>query len=112
MSEAGRYRYYLTEDDSIEREVVKAQFVAAERAAGFTNTMGQPDEPATAGFSGRFGDAEISGRMVYVAPGCVWLVCDHPESLGPGLRGHCSHASCPNYMESCPACATPLVQRW
>jgi len=40
-------RYFLTE----EREVTKEEFVAAERRAGFRNTMGKPKEPATAGFS-------------------------------------------------------------
>lgn len=108
----GRYRYYLTEGDSPEREVTKAQFVSAERRAGFTNTMGEPDEPATAGFSGRHGDTKVGGRVVYVPPGCARQECDHPEAGKPGLRGHCSHASCPNYMESCPTCATPVIPRW
>jgi len=36
-------------------EVTKAQYVAAERAAGFFNTMGQPDEPATSAFLGADG---------------------------------------------------------
>jgi len=107
-----RYRYYLTEGDSPEREVTKAGFVSAERRAGFINTMGQPDEPGTAGFSGRAGDTEISGRVVYVPPGCARLTCEHPEAARPGLRGHCSRASCPNCMESCPACATPVAARW
>lgn len=61
-------RYYLTEGDSPEREVTKAEFISAERRAGFVNTMGEPDEPATAGFSGRAGDTEVSGRVVYVPP--------------------------------------------
>jgi len=60
-----RYRYYVTEGDSPEREVAKAEFVNAERRAGFTNTMGESAEPATAGFSGRAGHTEISGRVVY-----------------------------------------------
>lgn len=47
-------RYFLTE----EREVTKEEFVAAERKAGFHNTMGQPLEPATASFS----NGKISGR--------------------------------------------------
>ena len=33
-------------------EVTKAQYVAAERAAGFFNTMGEPGEPATSAFMG------------------------------------------------------------
>jgi hypothetical protein len=64
VSGDGRYRYYLTE----EREVTKAEFVSAERRAGFINTLGQRDEPATASFSGRTGDAEIRGRTVYAPP--------------------------------------------
>ncbi len=60
-----RYRYYLTE----EREVTKEEYVAAERRAGFYNTMGQPEEPATASFSGQCGDTEIRGRTEYSAPG-------------------------------------------
>ena len=66
MSDDARYRYYLTEGGSPEREVTKAEFVSAERRAGFVNTMGQPDEPGTAGFGGRDGDAEIRGRVVYM----------------------------------------------
>jgi len=61
-----RYLYFLTEGGSPEREVTKAEFVSAERRAGFVNTMGQPEEPGTAGFGGRDGDTEIRGRMVYV----------------------------------------------
>ena len=34
------------------QEVTKEQWVRAERIAGFRNTMGQPDEPATRGFTG------------------------------------------------------------
>lgn len=48
-------RYFLTE----EREVTKEEYVRAERKAGFHNTMGQPNEPATASFS----DGKVSGRM-------------------------------------------------
>lgn len=44
-------------------EVKKADFVAAERRNGFRNTMGQPTEPATAGFgNSQTGD---HGRVVY-----------------------------------------------
>jgi len=66
VSDDARYRYYLTEGGSPEREVDKAEFVSAERRAGFVNTMGQPDEPGTAGFGGRDGDTEIRGRVVYM----------------------------------------------
>lgn len=53
--------YYLTVGDGPEREVSKAEFVSAERAAGFRNTMGQPSEPATAAFGGH----GVSGRVKY-----------------------------------------------
>ena len=55
------YRYYLTET----REVTKEEFVAAERKAGFINTMNQPDEPATGGFSAGSGLDEVHGRVVW-----------------------------------------------
>lgn len=57
-------RYYLTWGDAPEHEVSKQAFVRAERAAGFNNTMGQPGEPATAGFS----NGPSRGRVEY-APG-------------------------------------------
>lgn len=41
-----------------EHEVSKAEYVQAEREAGFHNTMGQPKEPGTASFS----NGLISGR--------------------------------------------------
>jgi hypothetical protein len=45
-------KYFLSEDEGVTwEEVPKADFVSAERCAGFRNTMGLPDEPATAGFS-------------------------------------------------------------
>lgn len=41
------------------RTASKAEYVNHERRAGFRNTLGQPDEPGTAGFySGR-----LAGRM-------------------------------------------------
>lgn len=47
-------RYYLKAEWQSERQqVTKEEFVRAERRAGFHNTMGQPLEPATGGFSGR-----------------------------------------------------------
>lgn len=47
-------RYYLAVnvENPHWREVTKKEFVQAERAAGFHNTMGLPDELATGGFSG------------------------------------------------------------
>ena len=44
-------RYWIREGRGTWEEVDKAKFVAVERRAGFRNTMGQPDEPATGGFS-------------------------------------------------------------
>jgi hypothetical protein len=55
-------RYYLTE----EREVTKAEYVRAERRAGFFNTLGEPEEPATASFSGTAEGHPVSGRTEYV----------------------------------------------
>jgi hypothetical protein len=78
------YRYYLTE----EREVTKEEFVSAERRAGFVNTMGQRDEPATTSFSGRAGDTEISGRTVYIPES--WPTERHPPGADAG----------PNYGEA------------
>jgi hypothetical protein len=50
------------------KEVTKEEFVAAEREAGFHNTMGEPpNEPATSSFSGK----GIEGRQgfLHVEPG-------------------------------------------
>ena len=33
---------------------------------------------------------------------CTKVECDHWESKIPNYHGHCSHGSCPNYMNSCP----------
>lgn len=44
-----------------EHEATKEEYVRYERAAGFRNTLGQPDEPATAGFSG----GGLRGRLEY-----------------------------------------------
>lgn len=57
-------KYYLRADwqsDEDWTEVSKEEFVKAERAAGFRNTMGRPGEPATGGFSGNC----IRGRVRY-----------------------------------------------
>lgn len=58
------YRYYVTTDERGEREVDKAEFVNVERRAGFHNTLGQPDEPATGGFSST--NPPLRGRIEYV----------------------------------------------
>lgn len=56
-------RYFIKgpRDGDAEDEVTKSTFVAFERANGFHNTMGKPDEPGTASFHGRYG----SGRIRY-----------------------------------------------
>lgn len=45
-------RYWISKDDrKTWTEVHKVVYVAVERNCGFHNTLGQPDEPATAAFS-------------------------------------------------------------
>lgn len=41
------------------QQVSKEEFVKLERACGFHNTMGQPLEPATAGFGSPFGQGQV-----------------------------------------------------
>lgn len=55
-------RYFIREKPKW-REVDKATYVRHERYAGFRNTMGQPDEPATSGFSSS--NYEVEGRLIY-----------------------------------------------
>lgn len=40
---------------------------------------------------------------------CSRQDCEHWEAATPAFHGHCSHASCPNYMEACPRHQTALV---
>ena len=55
--------YWLkTGHDAPWRQVSKREFVAAERRAGFYNTLGQPNEPATSAFS----NAGIQGRQGFL----------------------------------------------
>lgn len=55
-------RYFIRTGDSTPwREVDKEDYVNAERMAGFYNTLGQPEEPATAGFS----NGRVQGRLCY-----------------------------------------------
>jgi hypothetical protein len=60
-------RYFVTTDDRGEREVDKAEFVNVERRAGFRNTLGRPNEPATAGFGSTGVHGSLSGRIEYGA---------------------------------------------
>jgi hypothetical protein len=55
-------RYFLTAAGMPEYEVSKAEYVKAERRAGFHNTLGFPDEPAT----GSFSNVAVCGRMEFV----------------------------------------------
>lgn len=56
------YRYWLTDGAEPERLVSKEEWVAAERDAGFLNTMGRSEEPATWSWSG----GHMSGRLEFV----------------------------------------------
>jgi len=58
-------KYFLTLGDQPEKEVTKETWVKAERQAGFRNTTGESDEPATGGFSSTIGEEPISGRLSY-----------------------------------------------
>jgi hypothetical protein len=82
-------RYFLTRDDDSEIEVSKAEFVRAERQAGFRNTMGQPSEPATGGFSNSTKDSRISGRIEFVRDE---EICEHPG----GCDADMTEMMCPN----------------
>ncbi len=44
--------WWLEGSETPPEQVTKSKWVSAERAAGFRNTMGKPDEPATGSFSG------------------------------------------------------------
>lgn len=57
-------RYWLKIDNEPWTEVSKAAFVAAERRCGFNNTMGQPDQPATAGFGWSGPGHEVKGKII------------------------------------------------
>jgi hypothetical protein len=59
MADKGE-RYYLRRWV----EVTKAEYVAAEQEFGFFNTMGKPDEPATAAF-GTSGVDEVEGKTTW-----------------------------------------------
>lgn len=75
MTEEGTYRYFLTLAGGPKREVTKAEWVAAERSAGFRG--GRPGEPSTGGF----GNGYVNGSMEYVPPG-VTLLADLVDLSG------------------------------
>lgn len=59
-----RRRYFIrAAGDTLWTLVTKEEYVRHERAAGFHNTMGQPDEPATSSFSSSVYGYE--GRLEY-----------------------------------------------
>ena len=62
MSDQRKTLYFIREGDGPWRAVSKQSWVNAERRADFHNTMGQPTEPATGGFSGR----GIQGSLVRI----------------------------------------------
>lgn len=47
-------KYFIGQGNEY-KEVSKEEYVIAEREAGFYNTLGYPDEPATSAFVGLFG---------------------------------------------------------
>lgn len=64
--------YFLRYDNGPWENVSKQDWVRAERAAGFVNTLGRPDEPGTASFGSTVGDRHVDGRTVnvrYFKPG-------------------------------------------
>jgi hypothetical protein len=62
MSAQRQDRYFIKVGENSQwQEVTKEDYVSAERGAGFHNTMGRPDEPATAGF----GNGHIHGSLSY-----------------------------------------------
>lgn len=60
-------KYYIRRAMSRDKweETTKEIYVKHERAAGFRNTMGQPKEPATAGFSSSI--YPVEGKTQYVS---------------------------------------------
>lgn len=46
-------------------EVTMEDYVKAERAAGFHNTLGEPDQPATVMFNGKDGPHTVQGKTTY-----------------------------------------------
>lgn len=70
----GSGEYWVRWGDENWRQVSKDEYVRAERCAGFHNTMGFPDEPATAGFSSSStGSGDISGRVGSILD--AWCTC-------------------------------------
>ncbi len=55
--------YYLSWDGGRFELVNKEEWVRVERAAGFVNTLGQPEEPGTGGFGGTAHGRKVEGRI-------------------------------------------------
>lgn len=60
--------YLLKDGDGDWYEVSKRQWVLAERMAGFHNTMGEPNEPATATWSVNKRGLNMAGKIEREAP--------------------------------------------
>lgn len=59
-------KYFVKEGSSPEKEVGRAEYITAERRAGFRPKSGKPDDIATGGFSShpKHGP-KLSGRVEY-----------------------------------------------
>lgn len=60
------------------RSATKAEYVAAERSAGFRNTLGQPDEPATSAFAGTVAGVPTRGEQGFLHAEEGWEMDDTP----------------------------------
>lgn len=60
MAKSPDHIYFVRRDQGEWNHVSKEEWVRAERAAGFVNTMGHPNEPGTHSFS----NGLIEGRIV------------------------------------------------
>jgi len=59
-------KYFIATDDWPWVETNKESYVRAERRAGFRNTLGMPDEPATAAWSSSGPDGHtVRGKIEY-----------------------------------------------
>lgn len=60
--------FWLKRDDGPWVEVDKAEYVREERSADFRNTLGRPDEPATAAFSSYWPGRGVTIRGTTINP--------------------------------------------
>lgn len=61
----GTELYFLKRNNGPWEQVDKATWVNVERQAGFVNTMGEPEEPGTGGFSCTRPGFDAAGRIIY-----------------------------------------------